>query len=268
MTVPRVYKTEAIVLKQHKLGEADKILTLYTPRLGKIRAVAKGVRRPKSKLGGHVELLTRSSMMLARGRNLDIVTQSQTIDSFLPLRTDLWRTSCALYLTELTDQFTAEHAENYSVYRLLLNTLRWLGEARDEELLLRYFELHLLDYSGYRPQLQQCLSCKSPLKPVTNFFSVSGGGVLCPDCGNSELIVQTISINALKAMRFLQNNRYPVARRLRVSSSLSQEFERLMRDYIRYRLEREVKSTAFLDLLRQEGYQRNIKETISQKEPD
>lgn len=250
MTIPRVYKTEAIVLKRNNLGEADKILTLYTPNLGKIRAVAKGVRRPKSKLGGHVETLTHSAMMLARGRNLDIVTQSQTIDSFLPLRGDLWRISCALYAVELVDRFTAEQAKNYPVYKLLLNTLGWLGQASDVQLLLRYFELHLLGYLGYQPQLHQCLSCKSPIEPTANFFSPSGGGVLCPNCGDTEPVVRPISLNALKVMRLLQGSDYETASRVRLSPNLSQELEKLMREYIRYLLEREVKSVEFLDRLR------------------
>jgi len=121
MATPKVYKTHAIVLKRINLGEADKILTLYTPNLGKLSAIAKGVRRPKSKMGGHLELLTHCSLMLARGQNLDIITQSETISSFLPLRDDLWRSSLALYAAELVAQFTAEHVENYPIYRLFLD---------------------------------------------------------------------------------------------------------------------------------------------------
>ena len=109
MPRPRVYKTEAIVLRHDPLGDTDKILTLYTPYLGKLRAVAKGVRRPTSKLAGHVEPLTRSAMMIARGRNLDIVTQSHTIDSFVSLRDDLVRTTQAIYSTELLELFTVEN---------------------------------------------------------------------------------------------------------------------------------------------------------------
>ena len=125
--------------------------------MGKIRAIAKGVRRPKSKLGGHLELLNHSALMLARGQNLDIITQGQTISSFLPLRSDLWRSSLAMYAAELVEQFTAEHVENYPIYKLLLNTLRRLCDGQSTELALRYFELKLLAYLGYKPQLHQCL---------------------------------------------------------------------------------------------------------------
>ena len=253
MTTPRVYKTEAIVLKRIKLGEADRILTLYTPHLGKLKAVAKGVRRPKSKLGGHVELLTYGTVMLARGRNLDIITQSQTISSFLPLRDDLWRTSRAIYAADLVDCFTAEQVENYPVFKLLLDTLHWLCQTPNGEFPLRYFELHLLAYVGYRPKLGQCLGCNSHLQPTTNFFSVSGGGILCPKCHDRESLARPISVNALKVMRFFQDSDYNSASRLRVNPDLSRELELLMREYIRYLLEHEVKSAIWLDRLREES---------------
>lgn len=250
MAISRVYKTEGIVLKRINLGEADKILTVYTPNLGKISAVAKGARRPKSKLGGHVETLNRSSMMLAKGRNLDIVTQSQTIDSHMALRSDLWLTSCALYICELVDRFTEEHSENYRIYKLLLNTLEQFGKSKNIQLLLRYFELHLLDYLGFRPQLQSCINCKSSLEPRLNYFSPSGGGILCPNCSNIEPVVRPITVNSQKIMRLIQKGSYEQVQRVKINTDLSMELEILLREYIRYLLEREVKSVGFLDQLR------------------
>ena len=249
---PKVYKTEAIVLKQARLGEADEIVTLFTPNLGKLRAVARGARRPRSKLGGHLEPLTHSALMLAQGKNLDIITQAQAIDSFMALRQDLWRTACALYAAELVEQFTEEHAESYPTYRLLLETLGRLEKEASPELVLRYFELHLLDVLGYRPELQACLRCQTPLEPTANYFSASGGGVLCPGCSAAEPVVRPISVNALKVLRFLQANDFPTASRLRLEPELAIEVEGILREYIRYVLEREVKSVAFLDRLRRE----------------
>src|SRR4030043_523708 len=138
MTAPRTYQTEAIIIKRIKLGEADRILTLYTPELGKLKAVAKGTRRPKSKLGGHVELLTHSSLLLARGRNLDIVTQAQTADSFLALKEDLRRMSCGLYISELVDAFTEEDLESSSIFTLLLETMQRLTQAKDNNTVPKY----------------------------------------------------------------------------------------------------------------------------------
>jgi len=253
MTTPKVYKTEAIVLKRMNLGEADRLLTLYSPTLGKFRAVAKGVRRPKSKMGGHLELLTHSALMLARGQNLDIITQSQAINSFLPLRADLWRASLAIYAAELVESFTAEHVENRPLFQLLLSTLGWICEAQDAELAVRYFELNMLTHLGYRPQLHQCLGCDAPLEPVANFFSPSSGGVLCPICQAKEPMARPISVNALKVMRFLERSDYARVSKLKVKAELGRELELLMRHYIKYLLEREVKSVEFVDRLRKGG---------------
>ena len=250
MTRPRNYQTEAIIIRKIKLGEADRILTLYTPYLGKIKAVAKGVRRPRSKLAGHLELLTHSLVSLARGRNLDTITGSQTINSFLPLKSDLKLTSYALYATELVDQFTAEHIENYPLFQLLLETLHQLCQAGNNELALRYFELHLLNQVGYRPQLQQCVSCRQPLEPTTNSFCPGAGGMLCPSCCQSQPLTRPISVNALKVLRLLQSSGYDTVVKLKIDSELSHQLEMVMRDYLRYLLEREVKSAAWLDTLR------------------
>ena len=254
MTKPRTYKTEAIVLKRFNLGEADNIITLYTPNLGKIRAVAKGARKPKSRIGGHLDLLTQSSFLLAQGQNLDIITQSQTIESFQSLRTNLWQTSCAMYIAELVDQFTAEHVENYAVYKLLNSALLWLSEARNTEVVLRHFELRLLSYAGYHPELYRCLNCKSPLEPKTNLFSITDGGILCGDCARNRPSLYPISVDALKVMRYLLDNDCVFAKRLRIDDELSRELEQPIRWYIRYILERDVKSWEFLNYLQKGIY--------------
>ena len=215
--------------------------------------MAKGVRRPKSKMGGHLETLTHSALMIAQGRNLDIITQAQTIDSFLPLRSDLWRSSMAVYAAELVNQFTAEHVENYPLYKLLLKTLHRICETQDVELTLRHFELKLLTHLGYKPELDQCIGCKTDLEPMRNFFSASGGGVLCPQCREREPLSRTVSLNALKVMRFIDKSDYVKAGKLKLNAELSRELEQLIRYYIRYLLEREVKSVEFLDRLRRKG---------------
>ena len=152
---PRVYKTPAIVLRQRKLGDADKIITLYTASYGKLDAVAKGVRRLTSRLAGHVQPLNHGSYLLAHGRNLDIITQAQSIETFQPLRDDLGRLSYALYAAELLDRATEERAENFAVYRLLLDTLRRVATRNDIDVVLRYSDMSLLMQLGSRPGLRR-----------------------------------------------------------------------------------------------------------------
>ena len=247
MPRPRVYKTEAVVLRHNPLGDADKILTLYTPQMGKLRAVAKGVGRPRSKLAGHVEPLTRSAMLIALGRNLDIVTQSQTIDSFLPLKEDLTLTSQAIYVAELIDLFTVEGDANLNLYQGLLTALNALPLASDSGLILRHYELHLLNDLGYKPQLESCISCHGPIDPTSIFFSASGGGVICSGCSHEEPSTQPISGDTVKTLRILQKTDVQNILEKDPPADLSLEMERTIRDYIRYLLDRAVKSTVFLD---------------------
>ena len=252
MPEPRNYQTEAIVIKKTKLGEADSILTFYTPHLGKIQGFAKSVRKPKSKLAGHLELLTHSLVSLARGRNLDTVTGSQTINSFLPLKSDLWLTSCALYAIELINQFTADHVENYPLFQLLLETMERLCQTDDKELVLRYFELHLLERVGYRPRLRECVSCHQPLEATTNSFCPSASGMLCPNCSPNHPSSYPLSVNAQKVLRLFQSHDYPTASRVKIAPELSRQLEKVMGDYLKYLLEREVKSAAWLATLRED----------------
>lgn len=248
----RLYRTEAIVLRRQNLGEADKLLTLYTPELGKTRVVAKGVRKPTSRKAGHVELFTYARLLVAKGRNLDIVTQAETIDPFLPIRSELQRTSCAYYVAELVDRFTEEAEENRRLFALLLNALRWLGHAEDMDLVLRYFELRLLDYVGYRPQLFQCVRCAQTLGTDAGLFSSAEGGVLCLSCGQGQRGCRDTSSRALATLRHLQTRDYDQCSRLKVDRRAHEELENLLRRYVTYLLERGLKSTDFMDALRNE----------------
>src|SRR5436305_9819437 len=118
MPAPRVYRSEGIVLKAYNYGEADHILTLFTPNAGKLRAVAKGMRRTKSRMSGHLDLFKRSTLLVARGRQLDLVTQAETIESFSAMREDLWRSTYCHYVAELVDAFSVEVMANYPLYAL------------------------------------------------------------------------------------------------------------------------------------------------------
>ena len=121
MSRSRVYGTEAIILRRTDYGEADRLLTLMTPNLGKLRVIAKGARKITSRKAGHIEMFTRVQLLLARGRTFDIVSQAETIEAHRQLREDLLRGGYAHYLGELTDQFTQEGSEDPALYDLLAN---------------------------------------------------------------------------------------------------------------------------------------------------
>jgi DNA repair protein RecO (recombination protein O) len=248
-----VYRTEALVLKGYDFGEADRILTLYTPNAGKLRVIAKGVRRTKSRMGGHLDLFTRSSLLVARGRQLDIVTQAETLESFRPMRDDLWRLSHAHYVAELVDNFTAEQFANFPLYSLTIVTLRRLSEDGNVDLIMPAFELQLLALTGYRPQLHRCLNCDAPIVPGPNLFSAKMGGALCPACAGADRAAQSISVEALKALRNLQTNESAMMRLPDLPASVSREVEARLQEYIAFRMEARPRSLKFLDQLRAEG---------------
>ena len=245
----RVYQTEAIIIKKIKFGEADRLLTLFTPGLGKMRAIAKGAMRPKSKLGGNVELLTHSLLMLARGRNLDIITQAQAINNFMPIRDNLELISCGFYISELIDTLTEENVEDHELFDLLLNALNDLAASMEVDRVLRYFELRLLDHLGYRPQVQKCANCGRDLLPEVNYFSPVQGGALCRECGYPDMSARILSINALKVLRFWLQCDYATASRVKLNHELMKELKALMRENVKFVLEKQLKSMDWLDEL-------------------
>ena len=248
---PRVYKCSAIVLRQRKLGEADKIVTLYTAEFGKVDAVAKGVRRIKSRLAGHVEPLRHGSFMLARGRNLDIVTQVQSIESFQVLRDDLSKLSYALYAAELMDRATELRAENFDLYRLLLDTLRRFTERDDLERILRYYEMRLLMQLGYKPELELCVVCGSELgEGEVVRWAPSLGGAVCSSCKPQEVSLTALPQESLAAMRLLQSDAATVIDELVLDHETARDLERILRAAIHHALDQDVRSAAFLDAVR------------------
>ena len=258
-----MYKTEAIVLRGRRLGEADRILTLYTPGFGKIDAKAKGVRKTTSRMSGHLQPLTRCMLQLAQGHASDVVTGCETLESFQGIREDLERLSRALYACELVDRMLPDRLPGYVTYRLLLDTLRRLDKDENADSVLRFFEMRLMDQSGFRPQLEVCVACSQALPPEQNFFAPQAGGAVCRACVPGLAGPRVLSLNGLKVLRLLQRGPYNDIARLKMAPELSEEVERHLRSYIVTVLERDVNSAAFIEKLRRDGYQARPIETLS-----
>jgi DNA repair protein RecO (recombination protein O) len=251
----RLYRTDAVVLRRQDIGEADRLLTLYTPSMGKLRAIAKGIRKPTSRKAGHLELFLHSTLLVAKGQTLDIVTQAETVSAFRALREDLERATYAHYVAELIDQFTSENQGNLLAFELLVATLQRLCETSDLGLATRFYELRLLALEGYQPQLFRCLSCGDAIQPTVNYFDAAQGGILCPRCGEgliagSKSLARPVSVNTLKVLRYMQTHSYGQCSRLRLRADTHRDLEALMVHYITYILERNLKSVAFLKRVR------------------
>ena len=247
MARPRTYKTQGVVLRHMPLGEADRIVTLFTPDFGKLRAVARGVRRTKSRLVGHLEPLCQVRVSVAEGRALDTIIEAQIIRSFRELREDLQQVSAAVYITELVDRFTVEQVPNPTLFSQLLDVLVWLQRVEHPEKLLRHFEIWLLADSGFGPELHWCVECRNDLDPGDHVYSSAKGGLICPTCRiNFEESTVPISMNAIKVLRFLQKEGFARVQAVDIPDTLLVQLERIIRTYLRYVLERDLGSVKFM----------------------
>jgi DNA repair protein RecO (recombination protein O) len=247
----RSYRTPGIILKRRGFGEADRLLTVITPDHGKIDLIAKGARKPTSTKTGHVELFTRADILVHRGRNLDIAAQVEMVEAYLPLREDLQRGAYASYTAELLDHFTTLGDENLSsLFNLLADTLQRLCEEDDLRLVVRYYELHLLDLVGFRPELNLCVFTHEAIQPEDQFFSYAEGGVVSPRAAQHSDSLIALALRTLKLLRHMQRSPYSHVGSLRVTQQLHNDVERLMLGYITYLLERRLQSVDFIRRIR------------------
>ena len=247
----RSFRVSAVVLRHKDWGEADQMLTLYTRELGKVRAVAKGARKVTSRKAGHLQPFTQVTLQLARGRDLLIVTQAETVNAFLSLGADLMKTGYASYVIELLDRFTYDDDGGHpGTFKLLIETLDRLEKEGDAWVAVRYYEMRLLDYVGFRPQLFECANCGAEILPEDQFFSFSAGGVICPRCGIGLPNLNKIAVEILKYLRHFQRSAYRDASRANPAPEVKRETETLMQGYFTYLLERQLNTPGFIKRVR------------------
>ena len=252
MPAPRLYQSEALILRKMFLGEADLIVTCYSRNAGKIRAVARGARRNASKLVGHLEPLTQVNLSLTRGRELDQVTQAQVLTNFPPLKEHLDAIAKGLFLAELVDGFGSGGQANPPLYQLAVDSLSAIAAAPESAMPLRYFEFRLLQVSGLTPELYQCVGCRQPVQEGKHRFSPNVGGVVCPDCSPEEARIRPLSVRALKVLRLFHRGSPAEARRLRINDDLSQELQSPLASAVSFWMEKEIRSNSLIERLQQD----------------
>ncbi|HEX8993190.1 MAG TPA: DNA repair protein RecO [Anaerolineales bacterium] len=241
------FRLDAVILRHSDYGEADRLLTVYSAQLGKTRALVKGARKITSRKAGHLEPFTHVKLQLAKGRDLPLVTQADTIEPYLPLREDLLLTSQAAYVIELLDRFTYEDgSENSAIFHLLTDTLGRLASGADPWVATRYYEMRLLDYLGFRPQLFECANCRREILPEDQFFSYAAGGVICRNCAPRLTGLKPITVDTLRYLRHFQRSKYADAARALPTASTRAQAEDLMQGYFTFLLERELNTPGFL----------------------
>ena len=238
----RLYRCEAIVLSRVDFGEAERVITIYSRQHGKLRVVAKGARRPLSRLGPHLEYFCRSQLLLARGRDLDVVTGAETINAHLALRSDLDAYGHASHMVEMVGRLTEERQENTVIFDLLAGSLQLLAEGVDPYHVTRHFELALLNHLGFRPELLHCVECREPLTQAPHPFMAGLGGFLCERCQPRGVALRHVTVDAQKYLRAVERGGLSAIVGLQLDATLRGEIERLLADYLRHISERDLAS--------------------------
>ncbi len=194
------------------MGEADRLLTVFTRDRGKLNLLAKGVRRAASRKAGHIEPFTYTDLLVAKGANLDLVTQAETIEPHRRVREDLWLSSLAYYVVELADAFTQDEDPNALLFDWTLETL--------------------------------------PLAPEVNFLSLERGGCLCPPHGANVAGTIALPVDVLKVFRYLQRYPWEQIAALQLRPDVLAQVESILARYIVFHLERGLRAPVFVDRLR------------------
>jgi DNA repair protein RecO (recombination protein O) len=253
-----VYKAEAIVLRQQMLGESDRIVTLFTREYGKLRTVARGVRRSTSRLAGRIEPFTQARMLLARGRTLDVIAQAEIVEPFPGIRSDLLRSACASYVVELVERGVPERDRHEDVFVLIIDALEDLERARedDAEMAAVKFAVRLASLLGYQPETATCVECGRHLPHTLGpagawAFSPLSGGALCPACRPQDAEAVSVSPGVLAACDYLV--RVPARRsdRLRIPPIQRSELAKMVQLHLEHRLEAKLRSPLVIRRLKE-----------------
>lgn len=180
------FVTEAINLKHYNLSESDKIVVMYSKEHGLIRGVAKGVKKPKSKLGARMDLFVANKLMLHKGKNLDTISQAEALNTFNKTRQNMDKIFYSMYISEVVNNFGVEDDPcSAEVFELLYNALNAISNAQDKVQILiavLKFQLKMMKISGFSLELGHCLCCANSIENENMYFSVRLGGVICKKC--------------------------------------------------------------------------------------
>ncbi|KYG32041.1 DNA repair protein RecO [Alkalihalobacillus trypoxylicola] len=194
-----LHKVEGIVIRTSVYGESNKIVTLFTRELGKIGVMARGAKKPKSRLSSVSQLFMYGHFLVQKNQGLGTLNQGEIIDSFREVRNDLYLAAYASYIVELLDRLTDESEKNPYLFELLYQVLHYLDEGIDPDVLMRIFEMKMLAVAGIKPELDQCVSCQKQHLPAA--FSIKEAGFLCSNCLYKDSYAYKMTEQSAKLLR-------------------------------------------------------------------
>lgn len=248
------YSTQAINLKSYNLGEADKIIVMYSKDHGIIKCVAKGVKKAKSSLGGRMQSFMANKLLLAKGRNLDIVCQAENIDSFSGLKTDYDKLSYAFYCAELINVFgTEDDLNSAKIYDILFETFKNISifdNNEDSMWAVLRFKLKLAEYLGYAVELENCVKCNQTEQKYKtyHFFCPETGGVLCSECFLKSHRTFEIDKRHIKLFRDAVNYDFPFENDKTDKNLLFSSFN-ILKEFISHRSDKKLKTAEMIEFL-------------------
>jgi DNA repair protein RecO (recombination protein O) len=245
----RSVRTEGVILRRRDFGESDRILVVFTKKLGRVSGIAKGARKPSSKISGHLELFSQTSFLVSRGRNLQLITQAETIESYDRLRQDLAGIGLGSYVVELVDAVTTEEGSNIQLFELLVATLQSLDNGLDPEIVIHNFELELLGLTGFQPEFFICVECGDAITEQDQFLSGELGGVICPKCIQNVRGTDFLPVSAriLKYLRHFQRSNLQQLLDLKIPPGVPEGLKDVIGYYLTHTLEGKLNSPDFID---------------------
>lgn len=234
------YTTKAIILNKQAFREDDTKISVYSPEKGKLELVARGARKFRSKLAGHIEPISLSKLMVVRGKVFDYVGSAVNENSFLNIKSDLDKISVAGRAISVFKKHVKEDEKDENTFKLLEDFLRLVNasvlpskdKADDYNLLLNYFVLKLLVNLGYKPELKVCVACSAKLLPKNNKFDLARGGVICGKCSSKDRL--TISENCVKVLRIVIDSNFEKIIKLKINNNLSKEVIKIISSFYKY----------------------------------
>ncbi|TDX51055.1 DNA replication and repair protein RecO [Orenia marismortui] len=242
-----LFDTDAIVLRNYEFDEADKIVSLFSKEKGKIKVVAKGVRKTKSTLAAGLQPFVYNNILVYQGKSeLGKLSQCEIKEPFNKIRGDIYKMAYASYIVELIDELTIDKEDNQLVFSLLLLTLRLVDRLDDLELITRVFELKLLKLLGYEPYLNSCVECGKELGNNIRFDGEVGGTV----CSCSAKWAKKISLGTIKYMKQILRLDYKKLLEMKIPQYARNELFDIMPYYIQYLIHKKLKSISFIESLK------------------